>query len=72
VIKVPDKLREVLDATGHPWTITSGGKHFKIKLAGRLVAVLPHGKTSDSYKRSLLNTITQVRKMARELDGEKV
>jgi len=53
--------------TGLPWEVETGKKHYKVKLAGRLVAVYPHGKAQERYKRALLNTITQVRRTAREL-----
>lgn len=66
-MKLPDELREVLDKTGLPWVVEVGKKHNKVKLAGRLVAVYPHGKAQERYKRALLNTITQVRRTAREL-----
>lgn len=66
-MKMPEELREALDQTGLPWELERGKKHNKVKLAGRLVAVYPHGKAQDAYRRALLNTITQVRRTAREL-----
>ena len=66
-MKLPDEMRAELDATGFPWEIEPGKKHQKIKLGGRLVAILPHGKEQRSYRRALLNSITQVRRMAREM-----
>ena len=66
-MKLPAALREALDRTGLPWGIEVGKKHNKVKLAGRLVAVYPLGKAQDTHRRALLNTITQVRRMAQEL-----
>lgn len=66
-MKLPGELREALDQTGLPWEVESGKKHNKVKLAGRLVAVYPHGKKQESDRRALLNTITQVRRTAQEL-----
>lgn len=66
-MKLPEELREALDGTGLPWEAEAGKKHYKVKLAGRLVAVYPHGKAQERYRRALLNTITQVRRTAREL-----
>ena len=66
-MRLPDELREALDMTGLPWEVETGKKHYKVKLAGRLVAVYPHVKAQERYKRALLNTITQVRRTAREL-----
>jgi hypothetical protein len=37
------KIRLALDKTGLPWETRQGGKHKKIILAGKLVAVLPIG-----------------------------
>ncbi len=66
-MKLPDALREALTKTGLPWEVENGKKHNKVKLAGKLVCVYPHGKPRDVNRRALLNTITQVRNAAREL-----
>lgn len=68
-MKPPPELVAALDSTGFAWRIESGKKHKKVKLEGRLVAILPHGKEQTAYRRALLNTITQVRRAARELKG---
>lgn len=66
-MKIPAELREALDKTGLPWNIEEGSKHRKVKLGGMLVGVLPHGKQQEAHKRSLLNTLTQVRLAARKI-----
>ena len=66
-MNLPPSLQEELEKTGLPWSIDHGSKHFKIRLAGRLVGVYPHGKAQDKHIRSLLNTITQVRRAAQEI-----
>ena len=66
-MKIPAELREALDKTGLPWSIEEGSKHRKVKMGGMLVGVLPHGKRQEAYKRSLLNTLTQVRLAARKI-----
>lgn len=66
-MKLPNEMRTALDATGLPWEVEPGKKHQKIKLGGRLVAILPYGKEQSAYRRALLNSITQVRRMAREM-----
>lgn len=66
-MKIDPRLEAALDATGLPWIVEDGKKHHKVKLAGKLVAVYPYGKKQDAYKRALLNTITQVRRVAQEL-----
>lgn len=66
-MKLPNEMRTALDATGLPWEVEPGKKHQKIKLGGRLVAILPYGKEQSAYKRALLNTISQIRRAAQEL-----
>jgi hypothetical protein len=63
VAKIPDKLRSVLDETGIPWALESGAKHYKIKLAGKLVGILPHSRREPEAQ-DLRNTIAQVRRAA--------
>lgn len=65
-MKMPNELREALEKTGLPWRSEEGTKHYKIKLAGRLVAIYPKGKKREANLRVLLNTISQVRRAARE------
>jgi hypothetical protein len=69
-MKIPDGVREALEETRLPWGLETGGKHYKVKLAGRLVGVLPKGKHTSTYKRSILNTIAQVRRAAKEIKNQ--
>jgi hypothetical protein len=66
-VKLPAELREALDRTGLPWGVEEGTKHNKVKLAGRLVGIYPRGKRQEGERRSLLNTIAQVRNAARQI-----
>ena len=66
-MKIDPKLLAALEATNLPWVAEEGGKHYKIKLAGRLVGIYPRGKAGKLQSRSLLNTISQVRRAAQEL-----
>lgn len=66
-MKIPAELREALDKTGLPWEIEVGGKHKKLRLSGKLVGIIPLGKQQCRDKRSLLNTLTQVRLAARKI-----
>lgn len=57
-----------LNATGLPWDLETGGSHVKIRLKGRLVGILPKGgRIQQSDSRPLKNTLTQIRRAAREL-----
>lgn len=60
--KIPDELREALDAAG-PWQLQPGAKHYKIKVNGRLVGIYPKSVRQPS-RQDLLNTIAQVRRAA--------
>ena len=66
MLKLDKSIRGALDATGLPWTIEDGGKHCKIRLAGRLVGVFSKGK-NDKFARTVLNTISNIRRLEREL-----
>jgi hypothetical protein len=69
-MRMPDGVREALEETRLPWELETGGKHYKVKLAGRLVGVLPKGKYTSAHKRSVLNTITQIRRAAKEIRNQ--
>lgn len=60
MIRVPKPIKTALDATGLPWSIESGSRHFHIRLDGRLVGILPQGKPGDG--RGLKNTLAQIRR----------
>lgn len=66
-MKLPKEITTALDATGLPWTTENGGKHYKIKVAGRLAGVYPKGKHSACDKRAVLNTVTQIKRIARKI-----
>lgn len=57
-------LNEVT-AAGLEYVIEDGGKHFKIRVAGKLAAILPKGKSVND-RRSFLNTRAQVRRAIKE------
>lgn len=66
-MRLPAKVREALEETGLPWEVELGSRHHKIKVSGRLAGILPKGKLNDSHSRSLLNTVSQIRNVAREI-----
>lgn len=68
-MQIDKRLKAELDKTGLPWLVETGGIHFKVKLAGRLVCVFPKGKKQEGNKRVVLNTIAQVRRTAKEVRG---
>ena len=66
-MKLHAKIREALEETGLPWDIELGSRHLKIKVSGRLAGILPKGKLQTNHSRSLLNTVSQIRNVAREI-----
>jgi hypothetical protein len=66
-VKLPSEITVALDATGLPWAMEKGGKHYKIRVAGRLAGVYPRGKHSECDRRAVLNTVTQIRRIAKEI-----
>jgi hypothetical protein len=66
-MRLPTKITVALEATGLPWCTELGGKHYKIRVAGRLAGVYPKGGHSSADNRALLNTITQIRRIAKEV-----
>jgi len=67
--RVPKEIEYELNTTGLPWGVELGGKHVKIKLAGRLVGILPLNGRNIQQTNSvpMKNTIAQIRRAAREL-----
>lgn len=69
-MKLPREITVALDATGLDWGIDLGSKHYKIRVAGRLAGVYPKGKHSAHDKRAILNTVTHIRRVAKEVKGD--
>lgn len=59
--RLPPKVQAALDETGRPWTVEHGSKHRKIKVAGRLVGILPLGRHRNP-DRAEKNIIAQIRR----------
>jgi hypothetical protein len=67
---LPDRVRDALDETRLPWELELGSKHWKIKLAGKLVGIVPKSKKMhDASDRPIKNTIAQIRRAAKEIRG---
>lgn len=65
-MKIPTMIRDELERTGLPWTVEDGGRHNKIRLAGRLVGICPKGKKVFHRNRAELNLVSQIRRAAQE------
>lgn len=65
--RLPTNLRRVLSASPVPWCIVNGKRHYKLKIGGRLVAILPKsGRLDDFHGRADKNTVANVRRAIKE------
>ena len=60
-------LESALEATGLPWTLEPGSKHFHIRLAGKLAVVLPQGIKGSPSRILDAKNIRNVQRIAREV-----
>ena len=70
--RIPNFVQEVLDEAvqaGLDYTIEDGGKHYKVRVAGKLAAILPKGKSvkRETDRRALLNMRAQMRRVINEV-----
>jgi hypothetical protein len=65
--RIPADVADALDATGFPWSIETGSKHYHVRLSGYLVGVLPKGNTKDRHQRSTKNLISNIRNATTKL-----
>lgn len=65
--RLPAEIRSALERSGLPWSAENGGAHIKLKLKGRLVGVIGKGRPSEGDGRALHNTISQIRRAARQM-----
>lgn len=68
-MKVPDRVQKALDETGLPYELENGGIHMKIRLAGRMVGILPKGNPGGDSRRTELNIVSQIRRAAAGATG---
>ena len=68
-VKFAPELEKALDETGLDWHIEPGSKHFKLRLAGRMISIIPQGVKRDISRVCTLKTIATVRRVAGEIKG---
>lgn len=62
-------IKKALEETGLPWDISPGRRHLHVRLAGKLVGIMPRGSGNESG-RAVLNLRSQIRRAAKEVtDG---
>ena len=62
-IRLPPIIRDELD--GIAWTIEPGRRHWQLRIAGRLVAILPHGTVSEASPKAWLAIRSNIRRHMR-------
>lgn len=70
--RIPNWIQAVLDeavSAGLTYTVEDGGKHYKVRVAGKLAAILPKGKSikCETDRRALLNMRAQMRRVINEV-----
>jgi hypothetical protein len=71
-MRVPDDLQDLLDASGLPWRIDNGKRHYKIMVNERLVGILPKGRNlhrKSHNARPRQNTLAQIRRVIRRMEA---
>jgi hypothetical protein len=69
-VKFDPRLRAALEETGLEWGIEPGTKHFKLRLAGRLVCVIPQGVKGDNSRIMTAKNVKSVQRLAAVLQGK--
>ena len=70
-MRLPEELLVELGTSGVPWELERGKKHYKLRVGGRMVGILPlSGKLQTTNKVPLKNTLAQVRRAIRDIQGE--
>lgn len=59
-------IKTALEETRMPYELVNGGRHVKIRLAGRLVGILPYNGHQDP-DRCLRNLVATIRRSAKEI-----
>lgn len=65
---LPPAYRELLDASGLPWSAEFGGRRIKVRVAGDLVAVISQGRAvrAGGRNRNHENTLSALRRAIRQ------
>lgn len=69
-VRIPSDVADALNATGLPWAIETGSKHYQVRLSGYLVGVLPKGTPKDRHQRATKNLVSNIRNATIKLKRE--
>lgn len=65
--QLPNDIARLLRASGRPWELRNGKRHFKLFIDGRMVTILPHARLArcdspGAKTRAHLNLLARIRK----------
>lgn len=72
---IPTDIKRELEESGLQFDVTDGGKHYKLKIEGRLACILPKGgkmRNQQRDRRPILNLRAQVRRLIQEIKDERL
>ena len=61
---VPREVEEALIALSQPWELKRGNRHIKIMIGGQLAGILPRNGKCNNDRRSTLNLVAQIKRVA--------
>lgn len=64
-MRIDRRVREALEETGLPWMVVHGKRHLKLYVGDQLAGILPLSGKDTEHGKALLNTISQIRRVAR-------
>lgn len=65
-MRLSPTIQRALDECGLPYALERGSCHLKVRVGGRLAAILPmKGAGPESDGRAIKNTVSQIRRAAR-------
>jgi hypothetical protein len=65
---LPDEMANALKASGLPWRVATGSRHYKVIVGGKFVAILPKSPTARNYHGpGHRNALANIRRAIREL-----
>lgn len=71
-MKIPEQIRDALDATGLPYEVKPGKRHYKVYLSGRMCTVFSlSGRKHSPGLSSCAAAVAAIRRCAREILNQK-
>lgn len=59
---LPREIRALLDQSGRAWSLEDGSRHYKLRVEGRMVLVLPRASSRSKCWHREKNALSAVRR----------